>query len=462
MTSGQRREARRSPWARTPALLLISVLFLFLGAAGCRPADSRGGAATKYHCPMHPTYVKDRPADCPICNMKLVPVKAQASTSTTPKVATTSSAHVLAGQFYCTMCPEVVTNAPGSCWECNMKLIEKSTEDPPATPFGRVAVMVSPEKQHLIGLKTAPVEERELTRTIRATALVEHDETRYARVAPRFSGWVKTLHVNFTGRTVEQGEPLLTVYSPELLATEQEFLLALRQLDPPPNRPPSAELAAARALLESARQRLLLWQIGPDEIQALERHREPRSELLLRAPFSGHVTAKNAVEGQAFAAGETLFELADLDRLWLRVSVFEADIPFLSVGQTARITFPLLESASREGRIDFLYPHLDPQTRRAEARIPMENPGHALRPNMWANVDLETPLGRGLTIPADAIINTGTRHLAFVLGDDDHLYPRHVELGSRTDDFCLVTGGLQAGDRVVTRALFLIDSESQL
>jgi Cu(I)/Ag(I) efflux system membrane fusion protein len=343
-----------------------------------------------------------------------------------------------------------------------MKLIEKKAEEPHAVPPGRAAVMVSPEQRHLIGLKTATVDERELIRTIRATALVQHDETRYARIAPRFSGWVKTLHVNFTGRTVAKGEPLLTVYSPELLATEREFLLALRQLEQQQTQPFSAELPAARSLLESARQRLLLWQIGPDEIQVLERQREPSSELLLRAPFAGHVTVKNAVEGQAFIAGEALFELADLEHLWLRVSLTESDVPFVSVGQKARVSFPQFGSAPREAAIDFLYPHLDPQTRRAEARIVLDNPGHTLRPNMWANVDLDVPLGRALVVPADALIDTGTRQLAFVLGDDDHLYPRAVGLGARTDDFCQVIRGLQAGEKVVTRALFLIDSESQL
>jgi hypothetical protein len=188
---------------------------------------------------MHPTYVSDRPGDCPICNMKLVPIRAEegaASSARTPSPG--SAAHVQPGQYYCPMDENVVSNAPGLCPECNMKLVLKSDpathsdhgapSTPPALVPGRVSIQLSPEKRQLIGLTLAKVERRNLTRTVRLTASVEHDETRYARIAPRFAGWVQQLHVNFTGAPIVQGQPLFTVYSPELFASENEYLVAWR------------------------------------------------------------------------------------------------------------------------------------------------------------------------------------------------------------------------------------------
>lgn len=407
---------------RLPIAGLVLALFTLVWLAGCKPATGPTAGGPRYHCPMHPTFVKDRPGDCAICNMKLVPIKESTAPAKTNEVAT-----------------------------------------PPAEAApARVAIAVSPEKQQLIGLKTTTVEERELTQIIRATAVVQHDETRFARIAPRFGGWVQKLMLDFTGQGVTSGAPILTVYSPEVLATEREYLLARQQLTQTAAHPGAPELAATQRMLDSARQRLALFGIGPEEIRALEGRGEPDVEVLLRAPVSGHVVTKNAVEGKAFMAGETLYELADLHHVWLRVSVNETDFPRVSVGQRARVLFPQLGDRAFTNQVTFIYPHLDAATRRGEARVELENHDHLLRPDMWANVDLDVNLGRVLAVPASAVIDTGTGHVAFVRGDDDHLHPRQVVIGRRTDDFYEVTAGLKAGETVVTRALFLIDAESQL
>lgn len=397
-----------------PLLVFCALLVL----AGCvkheHPAEeeARATAASKpkFFCPMHPSYTSDRPGDCPICNMKLVPVKDGEAAASGGK------------------------------------------ESVP----GRVTVMLTPEKQQLIGLRTATVEQRELALTVHVSAVVAHDETRYAKVAPRFAGWVRKLHVNYTGAPVQQGEPLLTAYSPEVLAAENDYLIAWRQAERAKNDP------EASALLEIARRKLRLWEIADSEIAALEKRGQASDEVLIRAPFTGHVLRRNATEGQAFMAGETLFEVADLDPIWLRLSLAESDFAHVRLQQSVWVEFPHLGNRTYEGRITFISPHIDPQTRRGEARVELANPGQVLRPDMWGQAEIEIELGERLAVPASAVLDTGARTLAFVLREDNHLEPREVQIGSRTDDWWEVTDGLKPGEKVVTRALFLVDAESQL
>lgn len=396
-------------------ILLLAVAALAM--AGCGKSDSRGGHETgvpatvvKYHCPMHPTYVSDKPGDCPICGMKLVPI----------------GEHQAGGG---------------------------SNSIP-----GRVSIVLSPEKRQLIGLTTSPVERRKLARNLRNVGTVTHDETRYARIAPRFGGWVRSLQVNYTGQRVEQGQALFTVYSPELFTAENDYLLTLGSFRSLTNSP----RASAQHLVDSARRRLELLQVGDEEIRALEQSGKPSDELQIRAPLSGHVITKNAIAGQAFNAGETLYEIADLMHLWVRASVYESDLPQIKVGQKARVEFPNLNNKTFDTTVAFIYPHIDPQTRRAEVRLELDNPRHELRPDMWANVEIEVELGEVLAIPASAIIDTGTRNVAFVDVANDHLEPREVKIGAKTDDYLEVLDGLKEGEKVVTRALFLVDSESQL
>ena len=422
---------------------------------------------------MHPTYVSDRPGDCPICNMKLVPIKeAKAAAKPAAPASDDKIGQVQPGQFYCPMGAEHVQDQPGTCPKCGMNLVEKkatsdghqnhgASTEPAAVP-GRISISLSPDKRQLIGLTLAKVEPRNLTRTVRTAALVEHDETRYAKIAPRFAGWVRKLPVNFTGAPVEQGQPLFTVYSPELFSTENEYLIAWRGVQQLASDASASQKDAAKALLETARLRLALLEIGDTEIHALEQRGTASAELPFRAPLSGHVLVKNAVEGKAFMAGETLFEIADLSHLWLRGYVYESELPHIQVGQDAVIHFPYLANKSFPAKVTFIYPHIEPQTRRGEIRLELDNPEHRLRPDMWADVELDINAGEKLAVPASALIDTGQRYVAFVEGPEEHLEPREVKIGAKTDDYFEVVSGLEAGDQVVTRALFLVDSESQL
>jgi Cu(I)/Ag(I) efflux system membrane fusion protein len=327
---------------------------------------------------------------------------------------------------------------------------------------GRATIAITPDRQQLIGVRTSTVFPRLLARTLRLPGVVEHDETALARIAPRFGGWVQRLHVNFTGQPVERGQPLLTVYSPELYAAENEYLLAWRQRRQVTPDAPAETREAAQRTLETARRRLELAGVGEAELRDLEQREQATDELLVRAPISGHVISKYAVEGRSFVAGETLYEIGVLDRVWLRVMIPESDLAHVRPGQMATATFAALDGRTVETRVEFVYPHLDPQTRRGAVRLALANPDASLRPDMWATVVIEEPLGERLTVPASAVIDTGTRLLAFVKREDDHFEPREVTVGVRTDDWWEVLAGLQEREKVVTRALFLVDSESQL
>ncbi len=395
--------------------ILFAFALTVVALTGCSKSENPSGTATKearFHCPMHPTYTSDRPGDCPICGMSLVPIGGNVSEST--------------------------TSIPG-----------------------RVAIVLSPEKRQLIGLTLSTVEKRSLIGNVRAPGVVTHDETRYARIAPRFGGWVKSLQVNFTGQPVNVGEPLFTVYSPDLFTAETDYLLAWKNSQYSSNSP-AAQRDSAAQLLGSARRKLELLEVGEAEIRDLEQRGKAMDELQIRAPISGHVIAKNAVQGQAFEAGEMLYEIADLSRVWIRAAVHESDLPLINVGQRASIAFSSLGNKVFESAVTFIDPHINPQTRRGEARLELRNANHQLRPEMWANVEFELRTDNVPAIPASAVIDTGTRWIAFVDADRDHLEPREVKIGQRTDEYFEVLDGLKEGEKVVTRALFLIDSESQL
>lgn len=407
---------------------LILFSFIALAAAvflgGC--SQSNSSTATKgepkFFCPMHPTYTSDRPGDCPICNMKLVPIKSK----------TAMADH----------------NAQGDA------------KNESAVP-GRITIEIDSNKQQIIGVRTSAVEKRDLTRVVRTTGIVQHDERQLFKIAPRFGGFVRKLFVNYTGQHVNKGEPLFTVYSPELFATEREYLLAYEQARKAKDGTPDLKKSAQR-LLEGAKKRLELWQIGDEELRELEQKNEAEDEIIFRSPASGHVLAKTAVEGKSFMAGETLYEIANLSNLWLRASVYEYELPLIKLGQAARVTFPNFGGKVFESKVAFIYPHIDPQTRRAEVRLELQNPEFVLKPDMWADVEIEAHLGNVLTIPDSAVIDTGSRFVAFVQRGEGQFEPREVKVGARTDEFFQVLDGLKENEKVVTRALFLIDSESQL
>lgn len=323
-------------------------------------------------------------------------------------------------------------------------------------------VQISPERQHLIGVRIGTVEKRPLQKVIRTNGRVEFDEKRLATVSPKIGGWIEELYVDFTGAPVKKGAPLLTLYSPELVSTQEEYLSALsarREL----SASPYPEIAASgNALVESARRRLRLWDISEEQIRVLEQTGQVRKTLTLYSPYGGIVLEKMAFRGMRVEPGMALYKLADLSVVWLIADIYEYELPLIRLGQQASIHLSYLQGEVFTGKAVFIYPYLDAQTRTARVRFEFANPHGTLKPEMYAGVEITIRLGDKVTVPEGAIIDTGIRKVAIVDKGSGYFEPRDVKLGTKAGDYYEVLDGLTVGERVVTSANFLIDSESKL
>ena len=324
------------------------------------------------------------------------------------------------------------------------------------------AVMISPERQRLIGLRTARVERQSLDRTIRTVGIVEYDERRVAHIHTKVSGWIESLQVDFTGELVEEGQQLLEIYSPELLSTQEEYLLALRARESLGNSSFAVVRESSESLLEATRRRLQLWDIPDEQIMALEEMGEPFKTLPIYSPIRGFVIHKAAYEGQHVGPSTELYTIADLREVWITADIYEYELPLIEVGQRARVTLPYFPGESFEGRVDYIYPYMDAKTRTAKARLVFPNPDWKLKPDMYANVVLTAVLGDGLVIPEDAVIDTGLRKVAFRALAGGHFQPVEIETGFKVGDMIQVLAGLEEGEEIVTGAAFLVDSETKL
>ncbi len=327
---------------------------------------------------------------------------------------------------------------------------------------GRAVVNLSPERRRVLGLRSEPVRLLSLERTIRTVGLVAPDERRLHHVHTKFEAYVEHLYVDYTGKFVRKGEPLASLYSPELLATQQEYLLAYRAQQ---QLASSAIPSVARGgvdLLEAARQRLLLWDIRPADIARLEEAGEVRRTLDIYSPVSGYVTEKMALHGMRVTPADTLFDIADLSHLWVLADVYEADLSAVRVGMPAELGLSYLPGRTWGGAVTYIAPTVEEKTRTIKVRVEVDNSDGELKPGMFADVALKTALGRGLMAPESALLKTGERTLVFVDHGDGRLEPREVQVGAKVAEGVQVVGGLSEGERVVTAANFLLDSESSL
>jgi Cu(I)/Ag(I) efflux system membrane fusion protein/cobalt-zinc-cadmium efflux system membrane fusion protein len=325
-----------------------------------------------------------------------------------------------------------------------------------------VPVQLSPQKLQSIGVKTSEVGHKIITDEIRATGNIAVDETRLAYVQTRFSGYIQKVFADATYQYVRKGQPLFTIYSPDLVATEREYLVARQNQQQVAQSTVSGVAASAASLLDAAAERLKQWGVPPREIERLESTGQVQQEIEVYSPVSGFIIERNALPSVAVRPEMRLYTIADLSMVWVQAQVFQNDLGRIKVGDVATLSVDTFPERTLSGRVNFIYPQLDMDTRTAKVRIVFSNPSLQLKPGMFVNVSLKVPMGRQLVISANAVLQSGTRQIAFVDRGDGYLEPREVQLGARAGDDFIVLKGLKEGEKVITSANFLIDSESQL
>ena len=403
-------------WVLFAGLLVLAAVSVGSYVMSRRPSPtaSHEKKAALYRCPMHPSYTSDKPGECPICGMTLEPIPAAEQAGT----------HAMGG-------------ADG---------------DVP----GLSTVHITPDRVQLIGVRTVRVERRPLGGQLDLVGFVAPDEAWLSRIQVRVPGWVEVLQVSRVGDKVEEGEPLLTFYSPELYQSEQELLIELGGHHDTLMVHDSGGLAAAR-------ERLRLLGVPADEIARLEREHEASSRIVIRSPATGTVLERGVTQGQYIAADTPLFTVADLSRVWVLADLYEMDFSRVRVGDPARFTADALPGGTFEGRVDFVYPTVSSQTRTLKVRLSLANPDGRLRPGMYGRVMVSRRAGVStLVLPGEAIIKTGEQSYVFLARAGGHFEPRMVWTGLQDGDWVQVLKGVAAGDTVVASASFLIDSESRL
>ncbi|HEX7090064.1 MAG TPA: efflux RND transporter periplasmic adaptor subunit [Longimicrobiales bacterium] len=326
---------------------------------------------------------------------------------------------------------------------------------------GPRAVRLSEDAARRIGITYAAAAYGPLERTVRVVGTISHDETRLVKVSPKFEGWVERLYVDFTGAPVREGEPLLAVYSPMLVATQEELILARKLAEQTVAGARAAE--NARALVAAARRRLRYWDIPEDEIEQIERGDTARRTLVLRAPASGLVLEKNVVEGMRIVPGMDLYTIADLSQVWVEGEVFEKDLALVRLGQHARVSFDAYPGTTVDAVVTYIHPTLSTETRTGRIRLELANPDLRFKPGMYATVEFEVPVHRaGVHVPRTAVLTTGERSIVFVRSADGKLQPRAITPGLAAGEHIEIVAGLEAGEVVVASASFLVDAEANL
>ena len=346
--------------------------------------------------------------------------------------------------------------------EMGMDYIPVYEGEEDGSPEAAKQVKISPEKIQKLGVRTEAASMRDLAHSIRVVGRVEADERLTYTVAPKFEGWIEKLHVNTTGQTVRKGQPLLEVYSPELVSAQKEYAIAQQGQRDLKNASSEAQ-AGMKQLAESSLTRLKNWDISDEQIQALSRNGDSKRTLTYRSPANGIVMEKKAVQGMRFMPGEVLYQIADLSSVWIIADVFEQDLALVKPGQNARVKVNAYPGKEFSARVAYIYPTLNAQTRSVPVRLELANPGGLLKPAMYADIELAaTSQGKVLTVPASAVLHGGTRQTVLVELAEGRFEPREVKLGVQGNDYVEVLEGVGEGEKVVVTANFLIDSESNL
>ena len=418
-----------------------------------------------YYCPMHPSYKSDRPGTCPICNMNLEKLEPGASIegeTTTPAQESVPPEKRKILYYQDPMNPANRSDKPGKAPD-GMDLVPVYEEEtPPSGPTQAAVFRISPQKQQLIGVQYGEVQERSFSEKIRTVGRITYNETRVARIQPKIEGWVEKVFVDFTGQLVEKGRPLLSIYSPQLVSTQQELLIAKKSLETLAKSPFKDASAGAVSLYEATRERLKLWDISDAQVKEIEKRGTPVRTLTLFSPATGFVLTRNAFPAQRITPDTELYTIADLSTVWAIADVYEYEVPLIRLGQQATMSLTYFPGKSFTGKVSYISPDLDRTTRTLKVRIEFPNPDYRLKPDMYANVEFHVDFARQLYVPQEAVLDSGTEQIVFVAREDSTFQPRRIRTGGRVSNHYIVLEGLQRGEKVVTSGNFLIDSESQL
>jgi len=450
------------PGVRTMAVVRWAIVALMaFAAAGAWYSFADLGAhaarAAIYRCPMHPSVVQGSPGSCPICGMDLVRVEGGASPS-----AQAAPAAAL-GRYYCPMHPEVTSDDPNAtCPKCGgMKLVPRPQSGDPGGPVpGLARVEVAAERTQLMGMRTARVRRAAVKPSLRTVGFISANESSLAIITARYTGWVQELLVAQSGQRVEKGQVLATLYSPELNSAQLGYLNAVKWVSQQAQT--AAPTLTASGIDSDARKKLELLGVAREDIAEIVRRGSALDALPLRSPVAGYVARKNALPGLYVQPGTELFQIADLSTVWVVADVYESDMNRIKVGQRARLALAAYPGETFGGRVQFIYPAVNPESRTLQARMEFKNPKLRLRPGMYGDVLIELGADEGLVVPSDAVVDTGELQYVFLARDRGRFEPRVVRLGARGEGQVEILEGLSEGDAVVTTANFLIDSESRL
>jgi RND family efflux transporter MFP subunit len=429
---------------------------------GSEPRTSEPDAGL-WTCPMHPDVIRSEQGQCPVCGMDLVPM-ADDGMASDPA----ATDHDAAELWTCPMHPGILEPEPGQCPICGMDLVPTRSEadEPPTAAAGArqgATVRIDPTVVQNMNVTTETVVRRDISRGIRTVGYLDYDEDHMVTVTTKFPGYVEKVHVNYLGQPVTKGDPLFDVFAPDLVQTQQELLSAMAYARRLADAPDDAR-RRAESLVDAARQRLGYWDITDDQVRALEERGEIVRTLTVVAPASGLVMKRmHGLEGMRVQPGMDVIHIAGLDPLWLTVEVYEGQLPWIGDGTPATVTLTYFPGEVFRGRVRYVEPEVSETTRTLQLTLEVPNPGRRLRVGMYATVVFEPVLvPDAVTAPSQAVLRTGTRNVVVIALGDGRFAPRDVVLGREGEGYVQILEGLEAGERIVTSAQFLIDSESNL
>jgi Cu(I)/Ag(I) efflux system membrane fusion protein len=433
-------------------------------------ASSSGPAERKvlfWYDAMNAQHHYDKPGKAPD-GMDLVPQYADEEAKTTAGQAGDASTPASSSErkvvyWYDPMHPAYKSDKPGIAPDCGMQLVPKyATEDSGTKTMAVGTVKIAPDRQQLIGVRTATVTRGPLVRSVRTTGQITADETKIEHVHVKISGYIDKVYVDYVGQLVKKGQPLFTVYSPELVATEEEYLIAKRAEKNLGTSEFKEVSQGGQALLHSARQRLKLWDITDEQIKRLDESGEVSRTLTFYSPVDGFVMDRKAFPQTAITPDMDLYQITDLSKVWVNADVYEYEVPFVKVGQTLEMQLSYYAGKTYTGKITYIYPTVDPVTRTVKVRIECSNPNYDLKPQMFANVELKINYGIQILVPQEAVMDSGDKQYVFLAHDGGVFEPRNIQMGPKMDGKAVVMSGLKPGDKIVTSGNFLVDSESRL